>query len=520
MDMRTNRLNRFLIWGALATSAWAQTPSNIQISGGISRSVSFLSVPDDGSKSDLYFTDDASGRQRWSFKPGPSHQWYNIMISGGIKNERKYLSVTSDGTKVDLFPVDDGSGRQRWVVEQLPDGLVHIRIFSGVQTDRKYLSVTSDGAMVDLFPMDDGSGRQRWKISGTNSLARPPRSTTEVSGCQGSACTPSTNPAGYPPPPAGVPSTIYGRHQTLTLDLNGEWEGYYASPGIPTAIQIRHKGNHIEAELLHDDLTGTGTTFFEGEFQPGSSIAQIKVLDMNGLSAFTGVLSGNYHADVFGTVDVDHATIAHHQPFQRISLPSFNDVPCSSANEKAVGAEWAYMRAVVAQRAKDMQAAVCWLYVASIQGDARAEFYLAYCLHDGVGTGLNRSQALQWAMKSAQNGSESGAYLVGYLYDRGDGVTASATNATYWRQRGDSLKRQKKEQADAEREHEKHGQRETFVLGAISIVGLAMLAGEMTGSHLCDQSRLLSQDDIKYIHQRLSSMDMHCVEGRSEPIPN
>jgi len=520
MDMRTNRLNRLLIWVALATPAWAQTPSNIQISGGISRGVSFLSVPDDGSKSDLYFADDASGRQRWSFRPGPNHQWYNILVSGGITNERKYLSVTSDGTKVDLFPIDDGSGRQRWVVEQLPGGFVHIRIFSGVQTNRKYLSVTSDGGMVDLFPMDDGSGRQRWKISGANSLARSPEPVAEVAGCQGNTCASTTSAVGYPPPPAGVPGTIYGHHQTLTIDLNGNWEGYYASPGIPTAIRIRHQGNHIEAELLHDNLTGTETTFFKGDFEPGTTTARVQVLDMSGFSAFTGASSGSYHSDMFGTVDFDHVAIANHQPFQRLSLPSYNDIPCSSANEKSVGAEWAYMRAVVAQRAKDMQVAVCWLYIASIQGDARAEFYLAYCLHDGVGTDPNRSQALQWAMKSAQNGSDSGAYLVGYLYDRGDGVTASAANATYWRQRGDTLKRRKREQADAEKQQERHEQRETFVLAAISVVGLALLDSEITGSHVCDQYRLRSRDDIEYIRQQLTSMNMHCVEGRSEPVPD
>ena len=331
---------------------------------------------------------------------------------------------------------------------------------------------------------------------------------------------PSPSTAGYPPPPAGVPSTIYGRHQTFTLDLNGQWEGYYASPGIPTAIQIRHKGNHIEAELLHDDLTATGTTFLQGEFQPGTSIAQVKVLDMNGLSAFTGVPSGNYHADTFGTVDVDHVAIAHHQPFQRISLPSYNDVPCSSANEKAVGAEWAYMRAVVAQKAKDMPTAVCWLYVASIQKDATAQLFLAYCLHDGVGTKPDSAQALQWAMKSAENGNERGAYMLATLYERGDGVAADPQKALYWKNRAHDLEVEKKKQAEAEKQNDQQKQAEIEKYAVITALGAALFIGDSQPDPLCDSANDTdAQSAAKQRELRQKGLQCGVYTGHTIPIP-
>jgi hypothetical protein len=505
--MKFRCLAVFLLCG-LAPGAFAQRLSNIQISGGISRNVSLLSVPDDGSKSDLWFTDDGSGRQRWWLRPGGAGQWYNILSGGGITNDRKYLSVTSDGTKVDLFPEDDGSGRQRWVIERLADGFVHIRIYAGVEGDRRFLSVTSDGTKIDLFPVDDGSGRQRWKILGSG--AQVPSS-----GAHEIATT------SYPPPPAGVPENWGDRRRII--DLNGDWEGYYAMPGTPTAIHIHHDGLHISAELLHDDLTTTGIEFFKGEFEPHNSRAHIQVLDLTKLGAMLNIPGGGSTSGTFYMVDFDHVAIDNHPPFQRLSLPLYNDIPCSSSNELSVGAEWAYMRAVVAQKAKDMQAAVCWLYVASIQKDARAAFYLASCIHDSIGTPVNLSQVLQWAKISADNGSEYGANLVALLYERGEGVAKSPDNARYWRQRGEEIKRQRNEQAESDRKREERELHETLALAAISVIGAAVLANEIASDHLCEPPRYavsfseytrLQQDE----ERRAEARGMQCIDGHPEPI--
>ncbi len=373
------------------------------------------------------------------------------------------------------------------------------------------------GELQDTFTQEDAMNTPPPPNSSPNT-APPPSNGSNTSNPAMPAQMASVT--GYPPPPEGVPTVIGNRPKIV--DFNGQWEGYYASPGIPTAIQIRHNGTHIEAELLKDDLSATGTTFFKGEFEPRSSIADVQVLDMNGFSAFTGATSGNYHADKFGTIDFDHVAIQGHQPFQRLSLPSYNDIPCSSANETGVKAEWAYMRAVVDQRAKDMPSAVCWLYIAATQGDARAAFYLAYCLHDGNGTAANLPQASQWARVSAEKGNEYGAYLVGLFYEHGDGVAQSAANARYWRQRGDEIKKQKADQAKAEKQREEKETAEVLPLAAMSLIGMALLADEMTSDHLCDKpsypmsySQRASYQAV--VNDRLREKGMHCEDEVEVP---
>lgn len=141
--------------------------ANILISGGTTNGRQLLSVPRDGSFSDLYGSDDNSGRQKWIVQPSPDGQTYNILIGGGVDGGRRYLSVSQDGSRVDIYGRDDGSGRQRWVLEDLGGGLYHIRIAGGVSTNRAYLSVNADGSRVDLWNVDDGSGRQRWRLVGS-----------------------------------------------------------------------------------------------------------------------------------------------------------------------------------------------------------------------------------------------------------------------------------------------------------------------------------------------------------------
>jgi len=329
---------------------------------------------------------------------------------------------------------------------------------------------------------------------------------------------PTQNMAGYPPPPSGIPATRGNRHESI--DLAGDYTSYYASPGIQTAIRVRTDTVHLYAELLDDHFRGTGTKFFEGTFDPGTTIARGRVLDITGFQVFAGTNSGTYHDDMMGTTDIDHFAVPNHRPFERETLPVYNDVACSLANESNVGAKWAYMRAVVAQRANDMPAAVCWLYTASIQGDARAAFYLAASIHDGRGTTPDAALSLQWALKSGQNGSDTGAYLASYLYDSGDGTTRSPANATYWHQRGDSIKQQRKVEAEREDAVAQQQQREVMVLAGISVVGLAMLTSEMTDTHLCDKSQIHNGYDVDYVRKELQSMHMHCEDGNSEPVSN
>ncbi|HEY9697856.1 MAG TPA: CAP domain-containing protein [Trichocoleus sp.] len=136
---------------------------NLKIARGVTTPRVLLSCTSDGTKVDLYHTDDGSGRQQWLFEDIGNGK-YRIRVAGGISNSRRYLSCTSDGTKVDLYHTDDNSGRQQWLFEDIGNGKRRIRVAGGISNSRRYLSCTSDGTKVDLYHTDDNSGRQQWTL--------------------------------------------------------------------------------------------------------------------------------------------------------------------------------------------------------------------------------------------------------------------------------------------------------------------------------------------------------------------
>lgn len=299
------------------------------------------------------------------------------------------------------------------------------------------------------------------------------------------------------------------------MDFNGDWEGYYASPWAPTAIRIHHKVFQISAELLRNDLTSTGQEFFRGEFEKNDDIFHVQVMDLNGFEAGMGVSGGNMVPGALGIMDPDHLRIEGHRNFQRLSLPMYNDVPCSSANELHVGAQWAYMRAVVAQRKNDMPAAVCWLYVAAVQGDGLAAFYLATCLHAGAGVQKDPAAAFQWALKGADNGSDYGAYMVASMYEHGDGTGMDSGKASFWRTRGDQLKLQKQQKASADalqEQQQKEGILEFKVVGAL---GLAVLANAIIEPDPCKE--IAGDEPAEQARKKhLRDRNLICVDGSPE----
>jgi hypothetical protein len=142
--------------------------NNLKVLSGLQNNRSLLSCTRDGTRVDLFNTDDESGRQQWTFSPVEGYpEEYNIIVSGGVTGDRKFLSCTPDGGEVNLWREDDGSGRQRWKFlpvkgSQVPE-YHNIKVARGVTSDRVYLSCTRDGTRVDLFNTDDESGRQRWQ---------------------------------------------------------------------------------------------------------------------------------------------------------------------------------------------------------------------------------------------------------------------------------------------------------------------------------------------------------------------
>lgn len=96
---------------------------NIVVNGGVSANRLFLSCSMDSTLVDLWSVDDGSGRQRWKLERVAGSgipEYYNIRTAAiGLPNNRVLLSCTENGTKVDLWHTDDGSGRQRWQMQPL-----------------------------------------------------------------------------------------------------------------------------------------------------------------------------------------------------------------------------------------------------------------------------------------------------------------------------------------------------------------------------------------------------------------
>lgn len=321
----------------------------------------------------------------------------------------------------------------------------------------------------------------------------------------------------YPPPPAGIPNRISGR--PIKYDFNGAWEGYYASPAFPTVIQIHQEGLDITAESLRDDLTSTGRAFFRGSFAQNSSDATIEVASYSVLVVMAGLPLASWNDDTLRIVDPDHLQIGNKPAFQRITLPQPNDVPCSIANETKIGAQWAYMRAKVAQNVKDDASALCWLYVASVQGDARAQFYLAYFLHDGLGTKRDPLAAFHWTLQSAEHGSDYGAYALAFMYRRGDGTGADPEKAQYWDNRGRELKIQREKSAEAEEAQAEQQRYGLLELGTMGVLGAAILAEGVKQSPDCDQNPARNNAaELAAKQKRVAESGGHCENG--EIVPN
>ncbi len=155
--------------GLLEPSVNLPSLVNFKITKGTSNSFQFVSVPQEGTKVDLWKEDEGSGRQRWQLKKRGDGT-YNIEIGGGTTGGHKLLSVPEEGDRVDLYTHDDGSGRQRWrIMKRFWPNMINsvetnpqynLMIAGGVKGDRRIFSMTQDGQKSELVIENDNSGRQ------------------------------------------------------------------------------------------------------------------------------------------------------------------------------------------------------------------------------------------------------------------------------------------------------------------------------------------------------------------------
>ena len=70
-------------------------------------------------------------------------------------------------------------------------------------------------------------------------------------------------------------------------------------------------------------------------------------------------------------------------------------------------------------------------YSLATAGDAEAQYRLSSCYHDGYGVEQSDSLAFYWARLSAQQEHPAGLYFLAYCYETGRGANANQSNASY-----------------------------------------------------------------------------------------
>jgi len=150
--------------------------------------------------------------------------------------------------------------------------------------------------------------------------------------------------------------------RAFKFDLAGDWRGNFASPRFFDLIRISQKGSDVAAEKLRDDRTPTGRPLFHGSYDPPAETGHVQLAEYD---------SGNYRTparwldrQIFAG-DPDHFRIGAHPPFERVTPPRLNDVPCQAGNPLQVQAKFATFRGMLAHNAKDWPTALCWFRIAA-----------------------------------------------------------------------------------------------------------------------------------------------------------
>ena len=80
----------------------------------------------------------------------------------------------------------------------------------------------------------------------------------------------------------------------------------------------------------------------------------------------------------------------------------------------------------------DYQKAAQAFHSAAEQGDAKAQYHLAFMYREGQGVPQDGTEAVKWFRKLAEQGRASAQYHLGVMYRAGRGVRKNSTQAAKW----------------------------------------------------------------------------------------
>ncbi|MGA2074166.1 MAG: hypothetical protein ABSH52_11745 [Terriglobia bacterium] len=272
-----------------------------------------------------------------------------------------------------------------------------------------------------------------------------------------------------------------------TFDLTGDWEGYFTSPSMPDTIRITQTGNKLTAIRLRSlDLTPTGLAFFRGDYDGNKTQVSIELAQypgllglMNGLGLSVFIPATTWANATLAIEDPDHIHIGKTPAFQRISMPSLNDLHCDADNSMRVKAQYAFIRGQMAMNEAQYGAAACWFHAGVVQGEPRSMTALGNMVRKGLGTHKNSTWAVGWFEKAAQNGDPAGAINIADMYDLGEIPPPDPAKSKYWHEKAKEMKDLQQKLVAQERKQAADQQAQLQLVAGLVNVGAQLIAGDL-----------------------------------------
>jgi TPR repeat protein len=282
------------------------------------------------------------------------------------------------------------------------------------------------------------------------------------------------------------------------FDFNGDWEAYFTTPALPEAIRIVQHNDTLQAVRLRSNLSPIGLSFLRAKYNRGQQqgmveLAGISLLNLiqalsTGTSSNVPGIQDSWSVATITVLDPDHFSVNGKPPFQRITTPRPNDIPCSPQNPLRVKPQWAYIRGKMAVDAKKYEAAACWFHIGVDAGFARSRSGMGDLTRNGWGTSKNSSWAFTWYERAAQQGDPYAAASIADMYDKGE-LPVDTAKSRLWHDRALTLKEASDKGLAVAKKKAEDDQAALHLIGAIALVGGQLLTWDVGADPECDTRR-------------------------------
>jgi len=281
------------------------------------------------------------------------------------------------------------------------------------------------------------------------------------------------------------------------FDLNGVWEAYFDSPALPEAIRIVQKNDTLQATRVREDLTPLGIPFLRASYDRSKNQGTVELstvsfpallVALNASPNASAGLSGSWGPTKITIIDPDHFIVDDRPPFQRVTTPRPNDIPCSPQNPLRVQPLWAYIRGKMAVEAGKYGLAQCWYHIGIVGGEARARAGMGDMVRYGWGAPKNASWAYTWYERAAQQGDVYASKSIVSMYDHGE-LPPDPAKSQQWHAKAKLMEEKYNKAVSDEKKKEQGDRAGMHLLAGIALVGGQFLTWDVGADPDCDVRR-------------------------------